>query len=82
VFTARYALSPYIKQIRFVFKGLITQWATQAQHIQEKTAAAATAKSGQKKNIRNNELQLIQLKVITKSKDKMPHLVAITITRA
>jgi hypothetical protein len=22
VFTARYALSPYIKQIRFVFKGL------------------------------------------------------------
>jgi hypothetical protein len=23
VFTARYALSPYIKQIRFVFKGLI-----------------------------------------------------------
>jgi hypothetical protein len=25
VFTARYALSPYIKQIRFVFKGLI-QW--------------------------------------------------------
>jgi hypothetical protein len=29
VFTARYALSPYIKQIRFVFKGLITtsNWA-------------------------------------------------------
>jgi hypothetical protein len=27
VFTARYALSPYIKQIRFVFKGLI--WQTQ-----------------------------------------------------
>jgi hypothetical protein len=28
VFTARYALSPYIKQIRFVFKGLIlfTAW--------------------------------------------------------
>jgi hypothetical protein len=25
VFTARYALSPYIKQIRFVFKGLIFQ---------------------------------------------------------
>jgi hypothetical protein len=25
VFTARYALSPYIKQIRFVFKGLIYQ---------------------------------------------------------
>jgi hypothetical protein len=24
VFTARYALSPYIKQIRLVFKGLIT----------------------------------------------------------
>jgi hypothetical protein len=24
VFTARYALSPYIKQIRFVFIGLIT----------------------------------------------------------
>jgi hypothetical protein len=24
VFTARYALSPYIKQIRFVFKGLST----------------------------------------------------------
>jgi hypothetical protein len=24
VFTARYALSPYIKQIRFVFKGLNT----------------------------------------------------------
>jgi hypothetical protein len=24
MFTARYALSPYIKQIRFVFKGLIT----------------------------------------------------------
>jgi hypothetical protein len=24
VFTARYALSPYIKQIRFIFKGLIT----------------------------------------------------------
>jgi hypothetical protein len=24
VFTARYALSPYIKQIRFVFKGLIS----------------------------------------------------------
>jgi hypothetical protein len=23
VFTARYALSPYIKQIRFVFKGLM-----------------------------------------------------------
>jgi hypothetical protein len=23
MFTARYALSPYIKQIRFVFKGLI-----------------------------------------------------------
>jgi hypothetical protein len=23
VFTARYALSPYIEQIRFVFKGLI-----------------------------------------------------------
>jgi hypothetical protein len=27
VFTARYALSPYIKQIRFVFKGLITMHA-------------------------------------------------------
>jgi hypothetical protein len=25
VFTARYALSPYIKQIRFVFKGLVCQ---------------------------------------------------------
>jgi hypothetical protein len=25
VFTARYALSPYIKQIRFVFKGLINK---------------------------------------------------------
>jgi hypothetical protein len=25
VFTARYALSPYIKQIRFVFKGLSKQ---------------------------------------------------------
>jgi hypothetical protein len=25
VFTARYALSPYIKQIRFVFKGLIVR---------------------------------------------------------
>jgi hypothetical protein len=25
VFTARYALSPYIKQIRFVFKGLISK---------------------------------------------------------
>jgi hypothetical protein len=24
VFTARYALSPYLKQIRFVFKGLIS----------------------------------------------------------
>jgi hypothetical protein len=24
VFTARYAMSPYIKQIRFVFKGLVT----------------------------------------------------------
>jgi hypothetical protein len=24
VFTAQYALSPYIKQIRFVFKGLMT----------------------------------------------------------
>jgi hypothetical protein len=24
MFTARYALSPYIKQIRFVFKGLIS----------------------------------------------------------
>jgi hypothetical protein len=28
VFTARYALSPYIKQIRFVFKGLKEQSAT------------------------------------------------------
>jgi hypothetical protein len=26
VFTARYALSPYIKQIRFVFKGLSKVW--------------------------------------------------------
>jgi hypothetical protein len=26
VFTARYALSPYIKQIRFVFKGLMLQF--------------------------------------------------------
>jgi hypothetical protein len=26
VFTARYALSPYIKQIRFVFKGLRTYY--------------------------------------------------------
>jgi hypothetical protein len=26
VFTARYALSPYIKQIRFVFKGLTGGW--------------------------------------------------------
>jgi hypothetical protein len=25
VFTARYALSPYIKQIRFVFRGLMSQ---------------------------------------------------------
>jgi hypothetical protein len=25
VFTARYALSPYIKQIRFIFKGLIAK---------------------------------------------------------
>jgi hypothetical protein len=25
VFTARYALSPYLKEIRFVFKGLITR---------------------------------------------------------
>jgi hypothetical protein len=28
VFAARYALSPYIKQIRFVFKGLISNFAT------------------------------------------------------
>jgi hypothetical protein len=28
VFTARYALSPYIKQIRFVFKGLILDHST------------------------------------------------------
>jgi hypothetical protein len=28
VFTARYALSPYIKEIRFVFKGLIQQRAS------------------------------------------------------
>jgi hypothetical protein len=28
VFTARYELSPYIKQIRFVFKGLINICAT------------------------------------------------------
>jgi hypothetical protein len=27
VFTARYALSPYIKQIRFVFKGLVCRCA-------------------------------------------------------
>jgi hypothetical protein len=27
VFTARYALSPYIKQIRFVFKGLMRCYA-------------------------------------------------------
>jgi hypothetical protein len=27
VFTARYGLSPYIKQIRFVFKGLIKHYA-------------------------------------------------------
>jgi hypothetical protein len=26
VFTARYALSPYIKQIRFIFKGLKELW--------------------------------------------------------
>jgi hypothetical protein len=26
VFTARYALSPYIKQIRFVSKGLMVYW--------------------------------------------------------
>jgi hypothetical protein len=26
VFTARYALSPYIKQMGFVFKGLITSF--------------------------------------------------------
>jgi hypothetical protein len=31
VFTARYALSPYIKQIRFVFKGLILLEVTNAQ---------------------------------------------------
>jgi hypothetical protein len=31
VFTARYSLSPYIKQIRFVFKGLMsTQYATRS----------------------------------------------------
>jgi hypothetical protein len=28
VFTARYALSPYIKQIRFVFKGLTVSYLT------------------------------------------------------
>jgi hypothetical protein len=28
VFTARYGLSPYIKQIRFVFKGLIPKYVT------------------------------------------------------
>jgi hypothetical protein len=28
VFTARYALSPYIKQIRFVFKGSLFTFAT------------------------------------------------------
>jgi hypothetical protein len=32
VFTARYALSPYIKQIRFVFKGL-----TKERELQENT---------------------------------------------
>jgi hypothetical protein len=31
VFTARYALSPYIKQIRFVFKGLIKHKASKVQ---------------------------------------------------
>jgi diacylglycerol kinase len=30
VFTARYALSPYIKQIRFVFKGLIVMMTLQS----------------------------------------------------
>jgi hypothetical protein len=29
VFTARYALSPYIKQIQFVFKGLILSYVAQ-----------------------------------------------------
>jgi hypothetical protein len=31
VFTARYALSPYIKQVRFVFEGLMTNTALQSQ---------------------------------------------------
>jgi hypothetical protein len=35
VFTARYALSPYIKQIRFVFKGF---------HVAVRTAATRLAR--------------------------------------
>jgi hypothetical protein len=34
VFTARYALSPYIKQIRFVFKGLIPLGISEFREIQ------------------------------------------------
>jgi hypothetical protein len=35
VFTARYALSPYIKQIRFLFKGLISECIILIQRLQE-----------------------------------------------
>jgi hypothetical protein len=32
VFSARYALSPYIKQIRFVFKGVMIQFVLRSKH--------------------------------------------------
>jgi hypothetical protein len=41
VFTARYALSPYIKQIRFVFKGLITGLHNKPQGCGASVASAA-----------------------------------------
>jgi hypothetical protein len=39
VFTTRYALSPYTKQIRFVFKGLITHPQFETVALQRRYAA-------------------------------------------
>jgi hypothetical protein len=53
VFTARYALSPYIKQIRFVFKGLNTRAILPSPYKGERRATTSSSIKERKRVIKH-----------------------------
>jgi hypothetical protein len=66
VFTARYALSPYIKQIRFVFKGLKTP-RHYLHDVNASGSATLTAKFGRGLQIQNIEHPCLQQEIDCKT---------------